>query len=162
MSNGSVEPSSRPVAPCWRVVRAACRELPSLAARTLRALRDATARSVRIRLISGNPIKIGAVQSTATETCVAKGGKLSLKRTGKSTVAYIVINGQKTTVGNKYEKITVGPPATPLATIYLNRTIKKSNTLTQRAVEIDVGGTKPSVILAQSEVDSTGNPCATA
>jgi hypothetical protein len=118
--------------------------------------------SASTRLISGHPIKIGAAQSTATETCVAKAGKLSLKQTGKSTVAYIVINGTKTVIGNKYKKIVVGPTATPLATIYLNRKIKTGGTLTQRAVEIDIGGTTQSIILAQSEVDLTGNPCTTA
>ena len=111
-------------------------------------------------LIAGKPIKIGAVQSTATETCVAKGGKLSLKQAGKSTVAYIKINGNKKVIGSKYKKIVLGPSATPLATIYLNRKIKTGGTLTQRAVEIDIGGTTQSIILAQSEVDFTGNPCA--
>jgi hypothetical protein len=108
-------------------------------------------------LLGGKPIKIGAVQSTAMDKCVAKGGKLSLKQTGNSTVAYITINGKKTLVGNKYMKLNLG-----IATIYLNRTVKSGNTLTQRAVEIDIGGTTPSVVLAQSEVDFTGNPCSTA
>jgi Bacterial Ig-like domain (group 1) len=111
-----------------------------------------------VGLISGKPIKIGVATSTATDKCVAKGGKLSLKQTGKSTVAYIMINGKKTVVGNKPMTIPVGP----LATIYLNRQIKSGNTLTQRAVEIDLLGSTPSVILAQSAVDFTGNPCGTA
>lgn len=108
-------------------------------------------------LLGGKPIRIGAMKSTATDTCAAKGSKLSLAQTGTSTVAYIIINGKKTVVGNKSMTIPLG-----IATIYLNRTIQSGNVLTQRAVEIDIGGNTPSVILAQSEVDFTGNPCATA
>jgi hypothetical protein len=108
----------------------------------------------------GKPIKIGAAASTATDKCVAKGAKLSLTQTGSSTVAYIEMNGKKTVVGNKPMTISFGA----LGTLYLNRTVKSGNTLTQRAVELDLGtGTSTTValVLAQSEVDFTGNPCTT-
>ncbi len=118
---------------------------------------DAKVAKATVGGVPGHNIVIGAVTSQASETCVSKAGKLSLQRTAKSRVAYIKINGKKTLVGNKSMKLSIGK----LATIYLNRTIKTANSVTQRAVEIDLMG-KPLVILAQSEVDSTGNPCATA
>lgn len=101
-------------------------------------------------------IQIGAATSSASDTCVAKGHRLVVKQRHKSNVAYIVLNGQKQKIGNKSEKISLGP----LGTIYLNRVLKHGNKITVRAVEIDLGGTKPSVILAQSQVSYTGNPCA--
>ena len=102
-------------------------------------------------------IQIGAATSNAADTCVSKGGHLVVKQTHNSNVAYIKTNGKKTPIGNKYEKISLGA----LGTIYLNRVLKHGNKITVRAVEIDLGGkTKPSIILAQSQVSYTGNPCA--
>jgi hypothetical protein len=100
-------------------------------------------------------IVIGAATSSAADTCVSKGGHLVVKQTHKSNVAYITIGGKKTPVGNTYEKIPLG-----VATIYLNRVIKHGKKITVRAAEVDLGGKKPSVILAQSVVSYTGNPCA--
>ncbi len=123
-------------------------------------LGTASARSAKLvlGLVPGQAaIKIGVVTSAATDRCVASHGKLALKQTHQSNVAYIVVNGKKTRPGSKQEKIPLGP----LGTIYLNRVLRHGHTLTVRAVEIDLGGKKPTIILAQSQVGYTGKPCST-
>jgi hypothetical protein len=119
----------------------------------------ASARSAKVvlGLSSKEAIKIGVATSSATDRCVAKGGKMVLKQVHQSNIAYIVVNGKKERPGTKSEKIPLGP----LGTIYLNRVLRKGHTLTVRAVQIDLGGKKPTVILAQSQVGYTGQPCAT-
>jgi hypothetical protein len=100
-------------------------------------------------------IVIGAATSAAADTCVKKHGKLVVKQTHHSNVAYVKINGKKTIIGSQSEKIPL-----LLGTLYLNRVIKKGHTVTVEAAEIDLGGNKPSVILAESKVSYSGNPCA--
>ncbi len=129
----------------WRRVRAGT--LGTASARTAKVV---------VGLAGAKALKIGAATSSATNTCVARGGKLAVRQTSQSNVAYIVVNGKKTRPGSKQEKIPLGP----LGTIYLNRVIRKGNTRTVRAVEIDLGGHKPTIILAQSQVGYTGRPCA--
>ncbi len=108
-----------------------------------------------IGAIPGHKISLGVVSSKVTEMCVrSKSGGLKLARAATSTVASITIDGKKMIIGNKAVKIPLGP----LATIWLNRTIRTKHSLTQRAVQIDLGG-KMLVILAQSQADYTGSPC---
>jgi hypothetical protein len=130
----------------WRRVRAGTMGLAS--ARTAKAV---------TRLLGTKALQIGVATSVATDRCVAKGRKLVLRQSVKSSVAYILISGKKTLIGSKPQKISLGP----LGTIYFNRVIRSGHTLTVRAVEIDLGGKTPTVILAQSQVGFTGHPCAT-
>jgi len=108
--------------------------------------------------IPGNNISVGVVTAKVKEACVRSGsGRLKLVRRASSRVATITINGTTTRVGTKSEKIVL-----PLgvATIWLNRTIRTSHSLTQRAVQINLLGNKvPLVILAQAQADYSGRPC---
>ncbi len=119
---------------------------------------NSSARTAKVSITLGGKkaIQIGVATSSASATCVGKGHKLSVKEKTASNVAYLVLGGKKTKIGNKYMKIPLG-----IATIYFNRVLKSGHTLIRRAVEIDLGGTKPTVILAQSRVGYTGRPCAT-
>ena len=122
---------------------------------------SAGARTAKVTVgLSGKNSKLGALQigaatSNASDTCVSKGGKLVVKQTHHSSVAYIRLNGKKTVIGSQSEKIPL-----LIGTLYLNRVIKHGNSVTVRAVEIDLGGKKPTIILAESKVGYTGNPCA--
>ncbi len=108
-----------------------------------------------IGAIPGHKISLGVVTSKVKEVCVrSKSGGLKLARAATSRVASITIDGKKTVIGNKPVKIPLGP----LATIWLNRTIRTTHSLTQRAVEIDLAG-KVLVILAQAQADYSGSPC---
>lgn len=117
---------------------------------------QATARVAKatIGAIPGHRISLGVVTSTVTERCVKSGSGLKLVRTSKSSVANLKIDGKKTKIINKPEKIPLGP----LATIWLNRIVRQGHTLMRRAVQIDLGG-KTILILAQSQTDYTGSPC---
>ncbi len=119
------------------------------------ALASARTAKVTTGLLGKKGLTIGVAQSSVKETCVAKGHKLSLHQTSKSFVAYIELGGKRTNVGNKSMKISLGP----LGTIYLNRTLRSGHTLMRRAVEIDLLGTKPTIILAQTQAGYTSNPC---
>jgi hypothetical protein len=100
-------------------------------------------------------VHIGAATSSASYTCVAKGSKLVPKLKARSNVAYIIIGGKKEKIGSKPTKKVISL----LGTIRFNKVIKHGHTVTVRAVEIDLlGGTKP-IILAQSKIGYTGNPC---
>lgn len=108
-----------------------------------------------IGAIKGNHITVGVVTSQVQETCVKSGSGLNLVAKAKSRVAGLKIGTKKYGVITTPEKIPIGP----LATIWINRTIKKGNTLMQRGVQIDLAG-KTIVVLAQSQADFKGRPCA--
>jgi hypothetical protein len=113
----------------------------------------ASARTAKAKISS---LKIGVATSSANYTCVAKGHKLVPKLRVQSNVAYILASGKKHKIGSKPQKMSFGP----LGTLYFNRVIRKGHTVTVRAVELDLGGTTPTLILAQSQVGYMGNPCA--
>ena len=94
-------------------------------------------------------VQVGVVTSRVTETCVKSGSGLKLVRKGKSSVANLKVDGKTTPIINKPVKIPLGP----LATIWLNRTIKTARSITQRAVEIDLAG-KLSTFLDKSNVSN--------
>jgi hypothetical protein len=116
----------------------------------------ASARTAKAKIAT---LKIGAATSSATYTCVAKGHKLVPKLRFHSNVAYIITNGKKQKIGSKSQTKKLGPLGLG-GTIRFNRVIKSGRTITVRAVEIDLGGKKPTIVLAQSRVSYTGNPCA--
>ncbi|HZO79095.1 MAG TPA: choice-of-anchor P family protein [Solirubrobacteraceae bacterium] len=119
-----------------------------------RAGADAKVAKAIIGAVPGHNVKVRAISSEVTEGCVKSGSGLKLVRKGKSSVAGLKIDGKKMPIITTPEKIPLGP----LATIWLNRTIKTKHSLTQRAVQIDLAG-KVAVILAQSQADFTGRPC---
>jgi hypothetical protein len=124
--------------------------------RVIRAGKTLSLASARTAKAKVGSLQIGAATSSATDRCVAKGHKLVVRQSVKSNVAYIKSGGKKNLIGSKPTKISLGA----LGTIYFNRKLRSGHTLTVRAVEIDLGGTTPTVILAQSQVGYTGNPCA--
>jgi hypothetical protein len=123
--------------------------------RVIRAGKTLALASARTAKAKVGTLQIGAATSSATDTCVKSRHGLSVKQTVKSSVAYILTGGKKQKIGSKPQKISFGP----LGTIYFNRVLRSGHTVVVRAVEIDLGGTTPTVILAQSQVGFTGNPC---
>jgi hypothetical protein len=117
---------------------------------------EATAKVARavIGAIKGNHIALGAVTSQVDETCVKSGSGLKLVRKAESKVVGLKIGTKRYPIITTPVKIPLGP----LATIWLNRTIKMGNTLMRRGVQIDLAG-KMILVLAQSQADFTGRPC---
>jgi len=127
--------------------------------RVIRAGKTKALASARTAKAKIGTLKIGAATSSATYRCVAKGSKLVPKLKFHSNVAYIIANGKKQKIGSKSQTKKLGPLGLG-GIIRFNRVIKSGHTVTVRAVEIDLGGKKPTIILAQSRVSYTGNPCA--
>ena len=127
--------------------------------RVIRANKTKALASARTAKAKVATLKIGAATSSAAYTCVAKGHKLVPKLKAKSNVAYIIANGKKQKIGSKSVTKKLGPLGLG-GLIRFNRVIRSGRTVTVRAVEIDLGGSKPTIILAQSRVSYTGNPCA--
>jgi hypothetical protein len=125
--------------------------------RVIRAGKTLALASARTAKAKIGSLQIGAATSSVTDTCVAKGHHLAVKQTFTSNVAWILQKGgKKQKIGSTPQKITLGP----LGTIYFNRVLRSGHTLVVRAVEVDLGGTTPTIILAQSQGGYTGNPCA--
>jgi hypothetical protein len=127
--------------------------------RVIRAKKTKALASAKTANAKVGSLKIGAATSSASYTCVAKGSKLVPRLKVRSNVAYIISNGKKQKIGSKSQTKKLGPLGLG-GTIRFNRVIKSGRTVTVRAVEIDLGGKKPTIILAQSRVSYTGNPCA--
>ena len=127
--------------------------------RGVRAGKTKALASARTATAKVGSLKIGAATSSATYTCVAKGHKLVPKLKVHSNVAYIIANGKKQKIGSKSVTKKLGPLGLG-GIIRFNRVIKSGHTTTVRAVEIDLLGNKPTIVLAQSRVSYTGNPCA--
>ncbi|PZS07603.1 MAG: hypothetical protein DLM64_14550 [Solirubrobacterales bacterium] len=100
-------------------------------------------------------IGVKAVSSDASVTCPSVGGTPVF--TGSSTLATVYLGGVLPIVSG--QQVTV--PLVGLVTVYIDRTIRTGNSLTQRALEVDLG-TSPLLIVGEAKVDTTGNPCATA
>lgn len=115
---------------------------------------DAKVTKAIIGAIPGHSVTARVISSEATDTCVKTGSGRKLVRQAKSSVAGLDIDGNEMPIINTPEKIPLGP----LATIWVNRTIKTKHSLTQRGLEIDLGG-QVLAVLAQSQADFTGSPC---
>ena len=108
--------------------------------------------------VPGHEIKVGAVMSAAEALCVDDGsGHLSDHMYSMSTVATLIIDGYPISVAGGPQKISIGN----LATVWLNRTTTRANSVRQRALEVDLLG-MPIAIVGETQVDRTGNPCGTA
>lgn len=116
---------------------------------------DAKVVKAAIGAIKGHHIAVGVVTSQVRESCVKSGPGLRLVGKAKSRVAGLIIGTKKYGVITTPVKIPLGP----LATIWINRTIRIGTTLMQRGVQIDLAG-KTIVVLAQSQADFKGRPCA--
>lgn len=126
--------------------------------RVIKANKTKAVASARTAKAKVGTLQIGAATSSVSYTCVGKGKKLSPKLAVSSNVVYIQSGGsKKELIGSQHKKISLGP----LGTIYLNRVLRSGHTVDVRAVEIDLGGTTPTLILAESKASYTGNPCAT-
>lgn len=118
------------------------------------------------------PVCVGlgatALTSNASVTCPSVGAAPVFA--GHSSVATLFLGtalGGLTSLipaggtSNSIIDTNVNIPLLGLATIYINRQIVTGNSLTQRALEVDLG-TSPLLIVGEAKVDTTGNPCATA
>ena len=85
---------------------------------------------------------------------IVKFGVLSGTNAGRAGASVTNSQGKATPIMTTPTKIPLGL----LATIWLNRTIKTKTSITQRAVEIDLG-CNVLLVLAQSQADFKGSPC---
>jgi Flp pilus assembly protein TadG len=111
--------------------------------------------------IVGTCVGLGAtvLNSDASVTCTAgAGGALTPVFAGSSTLATLTLGGLPLPIANQ----TINLPilGTQVLNIFVNRTIQANGVLTQRALEVDLGGS-PLLIVGEAQVDTTGNPCGT-
>lgn len=100
----------------------------------------------------GLVIEIGAITSSATATCVAGPTGLAPVLSGGSSIASLKVNGVVVPIGS-------GPVTLPLVvgSLSLNSTVSSHGVLTQRA--LDLRTLLGNVVVGESSVGSTGNPC---
>jgi hypothetical protein len=122
------------------------------------AFATSTVAGLSTTLIPGVSIQFGAISSTAQAGCGFKPYPNLVLQLGptSSSVASLNINGTNYVVGNS--PLTI--PVAGIATVYLNRTIPTSNSITQIGLEIDLLGS-PVLTLAQAQAGASGNPCGT-
>jgi hypothetical protein len=102
-------------------------------------------------------LNIQAASSRAAVTCqTAAGGGLTPVFTGSSTVVTVAPPpGFPSNTFNGPATINLG-----VLVVHFNRQIRTATSLTQRAVEVDLG-TTPLVILGESKANIAGTPCST-
>ena len=120
---------------------------------------DSASAASSVASLTLGAITTGVLQSSATVTCTGT-GTLTPTFTSSSSVANVNIPGvaQTNTSSPFMQDITL---LGQTLTVFLNRTITTPTSLTRRALEIDLNGS-PLLVAGESQVDFTGNPCATA
>lgn len=100
----------------------------------------------------GLVIEIGAITSTATATCVAGPAGMAPSFSGSSSIAWLKVNGVPLEIGSG--RVTV-----PLlvGSLTLNSTVADGDGATQRA--FDLRTLLGSVVIGESTVGASGNPC---
>jgi hypothetical protein len=100
----------------------------------------------------GLVVEIGAITSSATASCVTGPTGLAPSFSGSSSIASLKVNGVTVPIGS-------GPVTLPLVvgSLSLNSTAASANGLTQRA--LDLRTLLGNVVVGESSVGATGNPC---
>ena len=106
-------------------------------------------------------IRTGVLRSRANVVCLTYApplgpGSPPVMSVLPSDVVNIKINNTELAVSNP-----VTLPLLGVGTLYLNRTIRTSNALTRRALELDRPGTAGDIVVGESRVGFAGNPCTT-
>ena len=100
----------------------------------------------------GLVIDIGAITSSATATCVSGPAGPAPSFAGSSSIAWLRVNGVAVSIGS-------GPVTIPLVvgSLTLNSTVSGPDGLRQRA--FDLRTVLGNVVIGESSVGATGNPC---
>lgn len=110
----------------------------------------ATSLTIRVGLVT---VRAQVLEANAAVRCVAApGGGLVPSLSSSSIVTGLSVNGVPVTVGTNHLDVPL-----LVGTLHVNHTISTPNSVTQRALWLQLGGTN--VVVGEAQADFSGNPC---